>query len=115
MINPPISVWDPDDLTLFNSVSTLESYIEWQDVEAGIDQLWDATGRVLALSYFEDVKGIRRVVLSETDVLSPESLREILIQSISASPRLRKSITSKTDLEVAPLSRLLEILSPYAI
>jgi hypothetical protein len=51
-MKPPIFLWEPNDLLVFNSAEAAEGWIEWQDVDEGT--VYDSEGRLLQLFLVED-------------------------------------------------------------
>jgi hypothetical protein len=59
-MRPPIFLWEPNDLLVFDSVEKAEAFVEPPDVKAGI--AYDAEGRLLAF----EANG-RRTLLRERE------------------------------------------------
>jgi hypothetical protein len=78
----PIIVAEGEDISVFESVKSAESYIEAIDVDDGVYQAWDSEGRVLTLTADPPYKALitRAVHISveQPEKLEPEKLEAYL-------------------------------------
>jgi len=79
-MRPPIFVYEPNDLDVFESVEAAERYIEPIDVKNDEFTFFDSEGRVLNASVVIDTKGIERTVIDDTeDQFNKSELKRILV------------------------------------
>jgi hypothetical protein len=79
-MEPPLFVWEPNDLIAFESAAALEAYVEPADVDSG--RAFDATGRLLSVT----AEGTRTVVRdAEAEALHREELRTALVTALTES------------------------------
>jgi hypothetical protein len=62
-MEPPLFIWEPNDLLVFGSRSALEAYVEVPDVDVGT--AYDAAGRLLRIGVEND-----RVVVEDAEVVA---------------------------------------------
>jgi sugar lactone lactonase YvrE len=77
-VRPPILLFEPNDLAVFDSSGEAEAWIEPPDVDLGPS--FDADGQLLHF----DTDG-RRTFLRETGELRPEALRSQLVATFAAA------------------------------
>jgi hypothetical protein len=76
-MNPPLFIWEPNDLMAFDSARALEAFVEPPDVDAG--RAFDATGRLLSVT----AEGGRTVVRDAEPVAShQEELHTALVTAL---------------------------------
>jgi hypothetical protein len=68
-MEPPLFLWEPNDLLAFKSADALEAFVEPYDVDAG--RAFDATGRLLSVTAVGNRTAVRaaEVVASHQDEL----------------------------------------------
>lgn len=116
-MRPPIFVYEPDDLSVFDELWKAERYIEPYDI--GDLFFYDSDGLLLAASAETDEKGFVQCVRFEPgeQVYQPEKLREIIIDALEsigvAHPELRSSYNREIS-ESYHLSVLVSEISKYA-
>jgi hypothetical protein len=101
-MKPPIFVFEPNDLTIFESVENAERYIEPPEVRDGSLFFYDSEGRVLEGSVYKDSRGIELCRISEGKECKfvPDTLREVISSSLELLGY------SREDLDRMDLSRL---------
>ena len=103
-MKPPIFVYEPHDLTIFESLENTERYIEPPEVKNGKLSFYDSDGRILEGSVYIDGRGIELCRISEGKECKfvPDELREIISSSLELLGY------SREELDRMDLSRLSE-------
>lgn len=85
-MKPPIFVYEPIDLGIFESVKEAELKVEPIDARSGEFEYYDADGRVLTASIATDENGVERTVIHERDekIFDQGKLRAILLDFLIA-------------------------------
>src|SRR4051794_11513717 len=98
-MEPPIIAWEPNDMTIFDSVMAAESYVEpwWQAEPISI---FDSAGRRLVVDVGKD----RRITLREVESAKSDDhdLRAALLQYLQA-------VGVNADLNDRPTSELIAL------
>lgn len=98
---------DDGDVIAFESVREAESHAEPWDVNDGLWQFWDSTGRVLAAPGPVDEKA--RTALVPTSRIDADGLRSVLVGRLQRSEEpLDTSDTSLAELCRLAMTRLAE-------
>jgi hypothetical protein len=107
MASPPIFVKADEPLLVFESLERAVSYLEWQDVEAGVYRGYDSSGRrvefgtePIARTWRQPFRDKRVVARVETDPRHVDELR-LTLARILAIPE----VTPLKDLEAAAVER----------
>jgi hypothetical protein len=96
-MKPPLFIWEPDDLTAFESVAALEAFVEPPDVDAG--RAFDATGMLLSVT----AEGTRTVVRdAETVASHQDELRTALVTALTGTEG--ESVRTASLEELVPLA-----------
>lgn len=104
---PPISVAEGHDITVFNSVGELRDYVEPVDVDDGVYEAWDARGRRIDL-YVESEEIELALLPGGAD--QADQLMKLLTEMIHrVGPERYRQFRS----EGASLSELLEVVLDF--
>jgi hypothetical protein len=92
-MEPPLFVWEPNDLIVFDSASALQAYVEVPDADVGV--AYDAVGRLLRLRVEND-----RVVVAAAEAVATHQadLSEALTEALQAVGRAVPSDAELSDL-----------------
>ena len=108
-MKPPIFVYEPSDLSIFDEVWKAARYIEPTDVKEGIYFFYDSEGLVLESTVIKDERGIERCIINKPDeeIYLPYKLREIIIETLEYLGRIHPDLNySRSYLESLELSDL---------
>jgi hypothetical protein len=94
-MKPPIFIYEPVDLNVFQSVEVAQSWLEPIDVEAGTYSAFDSEGKKLNLKVIKSKEAAGRwlfffkkyynesIFIEDSGEKSPEKLKEILLEFLS--------------------------------
>lgn len=108
-MKPPIFVYEPADLSVFDEVWKAERYIEPPDVKEGIYFFYDSEGLVLESVVIKDDRGIEQCVIKkpQEETYIPDKLKSIIIDNLECLgeiyPRLNYSRSYLENLELREL------------
>jgi hypothetical protein len=93
-MKPPIFVYDPGDLDVFESVELAERYIEAIDVKKNLYVYLDADGRKLTASVYKDKRGVELCSITEPTeaVFDEELLMKLIIDMLGHISRVHPKI-----------------------
>ena len=101
-MKPPIFIYEPVDLNVFQSVKSAQSWLEPIDVESGIYAAFDSEGKKLNVKVIKSKEAAgrwlfifkkyytERIVIEESGKQFPEELKKILIEFLS-DPQIIKT------------------------
>lgn len=83
-MKPPIYVYEPNDLDVFESLELAERYIEAIDVKNNEYEYFDSEGRKLEASVYLDDRGIEmcRILDSEKYEPEPHRLKSLILDML---------------------------------
>jgi hypothetical protein len=108
-MKPPIFIYEPVDLEVFQSVEAAQSWLEPIDVEAETYVVFDSEGKKLNLKVIKSKEAAGRwlfifkkyftenIVIEDSGERSPEKLKEILLEFLSY-PKFSKTQGVTVDL-----------------
>ena|SRR5215204_1884251 len=83
-MKPPIFVYEPADLSVFESIAAAELGVEPIDVRNNEFLYYDAEGRILEASVVTDERGIERTLITGSDAFNKPGLKHALVEFFSA-------------------------------